>query len=157
MRTKKEDRGKRVAGGSQREVLRDVMLSAAECGTWMTLRELARLTSYGETSISAQLRHLRKQRYGAFVIDKQVRKCGDDGGAAEHGAVWEYRLRGVWRPQRRRDWFSAPLLRGPAQAAAPLPSEGGGFDNRTGSPSHGPRGSEGERRRVDERQAGAGI
>jgi hypothetical protein len=121
MRTKREDRGKRVAGRSQREVLRDVMLSAAECGTWMTLRELARLTSFGETSISAQLRHLRKQRYGAFVIDKQVRKCGDDGGAAEHGAVWEYRLRGVWRPQTRRDWFSAPSLRGPAQAAAPLP------------------------------------
>lgn len=110
MRTNKENQAKRVGERSQREVLRDVMLSAAQCGTWLTLRELSRVTSYGETSISAQLRHLRKARYGAFVIDKQVRKSGDRGYAAERGAVWEYRLRGVWRPQTRRDWFSAPLL-----------------------------------------------
>jgi hypothetical protein len=110
MRTRKEKQAKRVGGPSQREVLRDAMLSAAQCGSWLTLRELSRLTNYGETSISAQLRHLRKARYGAFVIDKQVRKCGDGAGAAERGAVWEYRLRGVWRPETRRDWFSAPLL-----------------------------------------------
>src|ERR1700730_1336965 len=110
MRTKNEKQAKRVEGPRQREVLRDVMLSAAQCGSWLTLRELARLTNYGETSISAQLRHLRKARYGAFVIDKQVRKGGDGARVVEHGAVWEYRLRGVWRPQTRRDWFSAPLL-----------------------------------------------
>jgi hypothetical protein len=89
MRTKNEKQAKRVEGPRQREVLRDVMLSAAQCGSWLTLRELSRLTNYGETSISAQLQHLRKARYGA---------------------VWEYRLRGVWRPETRRDWFSAPLL-----------------------------------------------
>jgi hypothetical protein len=121
MHTKTGNRTQRVRGGSQREVLRDVMMSAAQCGTWLTLRELARMTNYGETSISAQLRHLRKERYGAFVIDKQVRKGGDGHSIEGHGAIWEYRLRGVWRPQTRRDWFSAPLLRGPAQAAAPLP------------------------------------
>ena len=110
MRTKNEKQAKRVEGPSQREVLRDVMLSAAQCGSWLTLRELSRLTNYGETSISAQLRHLRKARYGAFVIDKQVRKSGDGVRPAESGAVWEYRLRGVWRPATRRDWFSAPLL-----------------------------------------------
>jgi hypothetical protein len=44
----------------QRDVLRDVMLSAAECVTWLTLEELARMTSYPPASISAQLRHLRK-------------------------------------------------------------------------------------------------
>ena len=110
MRTKNEKQAKRVEGPSQREVLRDVMLSAAQCGSWLTLRELSRLTNYGETSISAQLRHLRKARYGAFVIDKQVRKSGDGVRPAESGAVWEYRLRGVWRPETRRDWFSAPLL-----------------------------------------------
>ena len=110
MRTKNEKQAKRVEGPSQREVLRDVMLSAAQCGSWLTLRELSRLTNYGETSISAQLRHLRKARYGAFVIDKQVRKSGDGVRPAESGAVWEYRLRGVWRPATRRDWFSVPLL-----------------------------------------------
>jgi hypothetical protein len=41
---------------------------------------------------------------------KQVRKGGDGVRPAESGAVWEYRLRGVWRPATRRDWFSAPLL-----------------------------------------------
>ncbi len=121
MHTKNANRTQRVREGSQREVLRDVMMSAAECGTWLTLRELARMTNYGETSISAQLRHLRKERYGAFLIDKQVRKGGDGNSIGGHGAIWEYRLRGVWCPQTRRDWFSAPLLRGPAQAAAPFP------------------------------------
>jgi hypothetical protein len=49
---------------TQRDVLRDVMLTAGKYGAWMTLRELARLTRYGETSISAQLRHLRKTKCG---------------------------------------------------------------------------------------------
>ena len=121
MPTKNGHRTRRVRGGSQREVVRDVMMSAAQCGTWLTLKELARMTNYGETSISAQLRHLRKERYGAFVIDKQLRQGGDGNSMVGHGAIWEYRLRGIWHPETRRDWFSAPLLRGPAQAAAPLP------------------------------------
>src|ERR1700691_5133383 len=49
---------------SQREIIRDVMLSAADCQTWLTLRELRALTQYGEASISAQLRHLRKEQNG---------------------------------------------------------------------------------------------
>jgi hypothetical protein len=36
------------------------MLSAGACETWLTLVELSRVTHYGEASISAQLRHLRK-------------------------------------------------------------------------------------------------
>jgi hypothetical protein len=47
---------------TQREILRDVMLAAGKYGVWMMLRELARLTRYGEASISAQLRHLRPYR-----------------------------------------------------------------------------------------------
>jgi hypothetical protein len=49
---------------TQREVLRDVMLAAGKYAAWMTLRELGRLTRYGETNISAQLRHLRKANSG---------------------------------------------------------------------------------------------
>jgi hypothetical protein len=90
------------------------MLSAAECGSWLTLRELSCLTNYGETSISAQLRHLRKRKYGAFVIDKQVRR-NDAVSSEDHGAIWEYRLRGVLLSQPRRDWLSEELLRGLAQ------------------------------------------
>ena len=59
---------------TQREVLRDVMLAAGKYGAWMTLHELARLTRYGETSISAQLRHLRKAQCGGYVLEKRVRK-----------------------------------------------------------------------------------
>jgi hypothetical protein len=36
---------------SQREVIRDVMLAAADCDTWLTLSELRALTRYGEASI----------------------------------------------------------------------------------------------------------
>lgn len=99
------DRGRIL---TQMEVIRDVMLSAAECigqiaqqsytqiwnanqdetgGGWMTLREIAALTNYGEASISAQLRHLRKPHFGGYVIAKRRR------GPFTNGA-WEYRIAG---------------------------------------------------------------
>src|SRR5689334_15922840 len=59
---------------SQREVIRDVMLSAADCETWMTLGELRALTRYGEASISAQLRHLRKAENGGYGVIKRHRE-----------------------------------------------------------------------------------
>ena len=77
---------------TQREVICDVMLSAARCGTWLTLRELGRLTRYGEASISAQLRHLRKPRYGAFLVAKRRRENEDGACLARHSPPWEYRL-----------------------------------------------------------------
>ena len=73
---------------SQTEIIRDVLLSAAECspeGGWMTLRELADLTAYRETAISAQLRRLRAPKHGSFVIDKR-RRCAS--------FEWEYRITG---------------------------------------------------------------
>ncbi len=71
---------------TQFEVIRDVMLSAAVCGAWLTLRELGRITGYGEASISAQLRHLRKPQFGGYAVEKRRR------GEPTKG-VWEYRLR----------------------------------------------------------------
>ena len=76
---------------TQRDVLRDVMLTAGKYGAWMTLRELSRLTRYGETSISAQLRHLRKAKCGGYVLEKRVRKP-EVVSSEEHFVVWEYRL-----------------------------------------------------------------
>jgi len=38
---------------------------------WHTLRQIAEATGDPEASISAQLRHLRKPRFGAFVIQKE--------------------------------------------------------------------------------------
>jgi len=76
----------------QRDVLCDVMLSAGACETWLTLLELSRVTHYGEASISAQLRHLRKPQYGAFVVEKRQREAAEVLCGVEHGQVWEYRL-----------------------------------------------------------------
>ena len=93
---------------TQREVLRDVMLAAGRYGAWMTLRELARLTRYGETSISAQLRHLRKAKCGGYLLEKRVRRP-EVVSSEEHFVVWEYRLtrrrtvaRGSDESRRRR-------------------------------------------------------
>jgi hypothetical protein len=80
----------RVAA-TQRDVLRDIMLAAGKYGAWMTLRELSRLTRYGETSISAQLRHLRKAKCGGYVLEKRVRKP-EVVSTEEHFVVWEYLL-----------------------------------------------------------------
>lgn len=82
----------------QRDVLRDVMLSAKECETWLTLDELAKLTHYPPASISAQLRHLRKPEYGAFVVEKRQRKESKSLRGEDFGTVFEYRLnRGIRR------------------------------------------------------------
>jgi hypothetical protein len=56
---------------TQREVVRDVMLSANECGAWLTLAELGAMTRYPETSISAQLRHLKKPQFGNYELEKR--------------------------------------------------------------------------------------
>lgn len=76
----------------QRDVLCDVMLSAGSCETWLTLVELARMTRYGEASISAQLRHLRKPQYGAYTLEKRRREVAEVICGVECGPVWEYRL-----------------------------------------------------------------
>jgi hypothetical protein len=73
-------------------VLCDAMLSAGVCETRLTLVELPRVTHYGEASISAQLRHLRKPQYGAFVVEKRQREAAEVLCGVEHGPVWEYRL-----------------------------------------------------------------
>jgi hypothetical protein len=84
---------------SQRDVIRDVMLSAADCETWLTLGELRALTKYGEASISAQLRHLRKSENGGYEVVKRHREGAspERPGADGRGeCIWEYQIaRGV--------------------------------------------------------------
>jgi hypothetical protein len=84
---------KRTERRRQRDVLCDVMLSARQCETWLTLDELAKLTHYPPASISAQLRHLRKPRFGGFVVEKRQREFGRAMRGEEFGTVWEYQLR----------------------------------------------------------------
>jgi hypothetical protein len=84
---------------SQREIIRDVMLSAADCDSWLTLGELRALTHYGEASISAQLRHLRKTENGGYDVTKRHREGASPEQPGTDGrgeCVWEYRItRGI--------------------------------------------------------------
>ena len=54
-------------------------------GKWRTLDEISKATSDPHASISAQLRHLRKPRFGSHVVEKRPR------GDRSHG-LWEYRV-----------------------------------------------------------------
>lgn len=72
--------GKRIQ--KQHEEIRDYML----CREWRTLAEIASALRYPEASVSAQLRHLRKARFGGHVVEKRRR-------LSPSGAQWEYRVR----------------------------------------------------------------
>ncbi len=54
-------------------------------GVWRTLDEIAQSTGDPHASVSAQLRHLRKERFGGFLVDRVPR------GDRTHG-LFEYRL-----------------------------------------------------------------
>jgi hypothetical protein len=48
-------------------------------GSWRTLAEISLATRQPEASVSAQLRHLRKPRFGSYVVEKRplgARKAG---------------------------------------------------------------------------------
>lgn len=66
----------------QHEAIRDLMLD----GAWRSLSEIAALSGYPEASISAQLRHLRKERFGSYVVEKRRR-------GETPGGTWEYSVR----------------------------------------------------------------
>jgi hypothetical protein len=53
-------------------------------GRWRTLQEIADATGDPHASISAQLRHLRKPRFGGYAVEKRRR--------SPYGGTWEYRL-----------------------------------------------------------------
>ncbi len=87
-----------------------MLLAARICETWLTLHELSLLTGYGEASVSAQLRHLRKPRFGGFAVAKRLRVSEKRARAMAaalrgepRGVVWEYQLqRQVQRVVLRR-------------------------------------------------------
>ena len=49
---------------------------------WRTLDEIEKATGHPAASVSAQLRHLRKARFGSYVVEKQ--HVGD--------GLWIYRV-----------------------------------------------------------------
>jgi hypothetical protein len=59
--------------------LKGQLLRVWDCmsdGKWRTLGEIARSTGDPESSVSAQLRHLRKERFGAHTIEKEYKDFG---------------------------------------------------------------------------------
>ena len=87
---------------SQHDVLRDILFVAAECDAWLTLSELAALTRFPEPSIAAQLRALRGQRRGGYIVAKRWRAPAPMNSSglvsawkydqASQNAAWEYRV-----------------------------------------------------------------
>jgi len=73
-------------GVKQRETLLMMLRLAAQYETWVTLAELAAKTKFPPASISAQLRHLRKEKYGGWTVEKRRREW------VTEEMVWEYRL-----------------------------------------------------------------
>jgi len=71
--------GIRLSNQIQR--IRSLMLD----GRWRTLDEIHKRTGDPVASISAQLRHLRKPRFGGYSIDRRLRPGGSRG-------LYEYRL-----------------------------------------------------------------
>jgi hypothetical protein len=68
----------RIAG----QMLRILLLMSDRA--WRTLPEISERTGDPPASVSAQLRHLRKKRFGAYRVDKRPR-------AGSRG-LWEYRV-----------------------------------------------------------------
>jgi hypothetical protein len=66
----------------QLDRVRELMLD----GAWRTLAEISAATGDPAASVSAQLRHLRKERFGGFTVDKRSR--GD-----RSAGLFEYKLR----------------------------------------------------------------
>lgn len=52
-------------------------------GRWRTLAEIESATGFGQASISSQLRHLRKPRFGGYEVE--LARQGDSG-------TWAYRV-----------------------------------------------------------------
>jgi hypothetical protein len=73
---------------AQHERVRDLMRD----GAWRTLNEIAAATGDPVASVSAQLRHLRKPRFGSWTVSKRHRGERRDG-------LWEYQLEAPGAPR----------------------------------------------------------
>ena len=79
--------------------IRDLMMRARARNVWLTLSEIAAATEFGEASISAQLRHLRKAHHGGYRVEKRRRRPARNAAAREPfrdlrraEVIWEYRV-----------------------------------------------------------------
>jgi hypothetical protein len=84
---------------TQMEVIRDTMLHASRNEQWLTLREINILTQYPEASISAQLRNLKKARFGSWIMEKRRR-------GEPHSGCYEYIIRRPMPAVQEKLWAS---------------------------------------------------
>jgi hypothetical protein len=71
----------------QRERVLQFMLRIAEINRgakWLTLREVSDALGFPEASISARFRDFRKNKFGAYEVDRRRR--------VEQKGTWEYRV-----------------------------------------------------------------
>jgi hypothetical protein len=61
---------------------RDIFMLMSD-GTWRTLAEIRQATGHPEASISSQIRHSRKMRWGSNTVNKRRRNDSNQ---------WEYQL-----------------------------------------------------------------
>lgn len=78
---------------NQMERITGLMLVASEANKWLTLGEIETHlktmfpnVQFPQASISAQLRHLRKDAFGAYLVRKRRREPAYRG-------IWEYSVR----------------------------------------------------------------
>lgn len=75
----------------QIEDIRSLMID----GEWRSLGEIEDATGHGQASISAQLRHLRKERFGRHIVEKRRRSKG----------LFEYRVL-KWQGKKQASLWS---------------------------------------------------
>lgn len=73
-----ETDGKRIADQMRR------ILKLMADAHWRTLSEIEGRLGYPQASISAQLRHLRKEKFGSYLVNKRRRVDGL--------GTWEYQV-----------------------------------------------------------------
>lgn len=66
---------------------------------WRTLDEIAYETGDPTSSVSAQLRHLRKEKFGSYIVERRAKKDRSMG-------LFEYRV--LLPTKKQLDLFSAP-------------------------------------------------
>jgi hypothetical protein len=81
----------------QQESIRNLMLD----GQWRTVERIAATTGYPQNSVQAQLRHLRKPRFGGWIVEKRREPSVAD----RPSPLWEYKV-------RRRNAADRPYLGG---------------------------------------------
>lgn len=68
---------------TQHERVKGAMLNH----NWLTISQISEMTGDPPASVSAQIRHLRKDRFGGWIIERRAR------GDRSHG-LFEYRIAG---------------------------------------------------------------